>query len=369
MWSSGMLERHLPADKLPTRKCSVTSALLLLRTSSSSSCSMYRLTQRVGHCNTMGTASTMNALAEALGMALPGSASIPAVYRERGACAYQTGRRIVEMVFADLKPSDILTKEAFENAIACNTAIGGSTNAPIHLNAIAKHIGVELSCDDWQSVGHKVPLILNLQPAGKYLCEEYHRAGGLPCKCARLVSCERNSQTAVVAELLKSNLLPHPDAPTVNGKTISQNCTDDYTSDRRIILPCSAPLMAEAGFVHLKGNLFDSGIMKTCVISPQFRKQFLENPNDPMAFEGPVVVFDGPEDYHKRIETHPNIKEETILIMRGAGPRGYPGASEVVNMIPPSELVRRGIEVSTWTLATISTVSNRSQETRGRVEV
>ncbi|WVW85917.1 hypothetical protein I302_107955 [Kwoniella bestiolae CBS 10118] len=283
-----------------------------------------------GHCNTIGTASTMNAMAEALGMALPGSASIPAVYRERGACAYATGLRIVQLVREDVKPSDIMTKQAFENAIACCAAIGGSTNAPIHLNAIAKHVGVELDCDDWERVGYKLPLILNVQPAGQWLCEEYHRAGGLP---------------AIVAELLEHKALPHPDALTVSGKSIGDNCLGDLSQDRRVIVPFDDPLVAEAGFLHLKGSLFNSGIMKTSVISKAFREQYLSNPNDPMAFEGPVAVFDGPEDYHHRIEKSPHIGPGTILIMRGAGPVGYPGAAEVVNMIPPGELIKKGIEL------------------------
>ncbi|KAK4684194.1 xylonate dehydratase, partial [Tremellales sp. Uapishka_1] len=284
----------------------------------------------VGHCNTMGTASTMNALAEALGMALPGSSSIPAVYRERGACAYATGQRIVSLVKEDIKPSDILTKDAFENAIAACTAIGGSTNAPIHLNAIAKHIDVTLGCDDWERVGYELPLIVNVQPAGKWLCEEYHRAGGLP---------------AVIAELLKHDKLPHPNALTVSGSSISQNCQGDFSADRRVILPFDSPLVANAGFLHLRGSLFDSAIMKTSVISSSFREQYLSNPADLDAFEGPVAVFDGPEDYHHRIEHSSSIEAGTILIMRGAGPQGYPGAAEVVNMIPPGRLIQRGVEL------------------------
>ncbi|WWC57823.1 dihydroxy-acid dehydratase [Kwoniella dejecticola CBS 10117] len=284
----------------------------------------------LGHCNTMGTASTMNALAEALGMALPGSASIPAPYRERGACAYQTGRRIVDLVREDVKPSDILTREAFENAIALNTAIGGSTNAPIHLNAIAKHIGVPLSNQDWQDVGYKLPLLVNIQPAGEYLCEEYHRAGGLP---------------AVAAELIKHNLLPHPDALTVSGRSIGDNCREDRSTDKRVIRPFENPVKTSAGFLHLSGSLFDSAVMKTSVISKAFNDQYLSNPDDPMAFEGPVAVFDGPEDYHHRIETEDKIEAGTILIMRGAGPQGYPGAAEVVNMIPPGRLIKKGIEL------------------------
>ncbi|WVQ75328.1 dihydroxy-acid dehydratase [Cryptococcus sp. DSM 104548] len=284
----------------------------------------------VGHCNTVGTATTMNCLAEALGMALPGSATIPAPYRERLACSYATGRRIVQLVRADLKPSDILTKSAFENAIAANTAIGGSTNAPVHLIAIAKHIGVELTGDDWERVGYELPLLVNVQPAGEWLCEEFHRAGGLP---------------AVIAELIKHNALPHPTALTVTGKSIADNCTGDFSRDSRVILPFDKPLLPNAGFLHLKGSLFDSAIMKTSVISEGFRKAWLENPDDPMAFEGPVAVFDGPEEYHATIDSSDDIGPGTILIMRGAGPQGYPGAAEVVNMLPPGRLVKQGVEL------------------------
>src|SRR3954463_1792481 len=282
----------------------------------------------VGHCNTMGTASTMNALAEALGMALPGSAAIPASYRERGQSAYETGLRIVDMVWEDLKPSDILTREAFENAIVANAAIGGSTNAPIHINAIAKHIGVPLDCDDWERIGFEIPLLVNVQPAGEYLGEEYFRAGGLP---------------AVIAALIGAGRI-HENAMTVNGRTIGENCREKITWDRDVIRPLHEPLKEKAGFLNLKGNLFDSAIMKTSVISPEFQERYLNNPNDPNAFEGRVVVFDGPEDYHCRIDDPSlDIDEHTILIMRGAGPIGYPGAAEVVNMQPPGALIRRGV--------------------------
>ncbi|KAF4210652.1 hypothetical protein CNMCM8980_003687 [Aspergillus fumigatiaffinis] len=282
----------------------------------------------VGHCNTMGTASTMNALAEALGMALPGSAAIPAPYRERGQCAYDTGLQIVEMVHADRKPSDIMTREAFENAIVVNTAIGGSTNAPIHIGAIAKHTGVDLSLDDWDQLGFHIPLLVNMQPAGELLGEEYYRAGGLP---------------AVMAELLDAGKL-HADILTCNGRTVKENVQGKHTWDRRMIRAYDDPLMKDAGFLHLKGTLFNSAIMKTCVISTEFRQKFLENPDDPNAFEGAVIVFDGPEDYHHRLED-PNtpIDDRTILIMRGAGPLGYPGAAEVVNMHPPGRLLRQGV--------------------------
>ena len=283
----------------------------------------------VGYCNTMGTATTMNSLAEALGMQLPGSAAIPAPYRERGQIAYDTGRRAVEMVHEDLKPSDIMTREAFENAIVVNSAIGGSTNAPIHLNAIARHLGVPLDNDVWQSVGHHVPLLVNLQPAGEYLGEDYHHAGGVP---------------AVVAELMKGGLLPHPDARTVNGRTMGENCAGTENLDDKVIRPVSEPLKEHAGFINLKGNLFDSAIMKTSVISDEFRERYLSNPEDPDAFEGKAMVFDGPEDYHERIEDPAlGIDENTILFMRGTGPVGYPGAAEVVNMQPPAYLIKKGV--------------------------
>ncbi|MEX0954914.1 MAG: IlvD/Edd family dehydratase [Rhizobiaceae bacterium] len=282
-----------------------------------------------GYCNTMGTATTMNSLAEALGMQLPGSAAIPAPYRERGQMAYQTGRRIVEMVHEDLKPSDVMTREAFENAIVVNSAIGGSTNAPIHLNAIARHLGVELTNDDWQQLGHKVPLLVNLQPAGEYLGEDYHHAGGVP---------------AVVSELMKADMLPHPGAMTVNGKAIGDNCRDVQNMDDKVIRPVSAPLVKDAGFINLHGNLFDSAIMKTSVISKEFRGRYLSNPDDPEAFEGNAVVFEGTEDYHHRIEEPDlGVDEHSILFMRGAGPIGYPGAAEVVNMQPPASLIKKGI--------------------------
>lgn len=283
----------------------------------------------VGYCNTMGTATTMNSLAEALGMQLPGSAAIPAPYRERGQMAYDTGRRIVEMVEEDLRPSDIMTREAFENAIVVNSAIGGSTNAPVHLNAVARHMGVPLDNDDWERVGHHVPLLVNLQPAGAYLGEDYFRAGGVP---------------AVVSELMKAGLLPHPGAKTVNGRSIGENCSNATNENPDVIYPVDAPLKAEAGFINLKGNLFDSAIMKTSVISKTFRERYLSNPQDPNAFEGKAVVFDGREDYHARIEDPSlGIDEHTILFIRGTGPIGYPGAAEVVNMQPPAALIKKGI--------------------------
>jgi dihydroxy-acid dehydratase len=280
-----------------------------------------------GHCNTMGTASTMNSLAEAMGMTLPGSAAIPAPYRDRQEMAYLTGKRIVQMVWEDLKPSDILTRNAFENAIAVNSAIGGSTNAPVHVNAIARHIGVKLDNDDWEKHGYNLPLIVNLQPAGEYLGEDFYRAGGVP---------------AVIAELVAQGKIKP--AMTANGKTLSENCEGKFSDNRKVILPYHKPMQKKAGFLNIKGNLFDSAIMKTSVITAEFRTRYLENPADPMAFEGKAIVFDGPEDYHHRIDD-PKMKidAQTVLFIRGVGPVGYPGAAEVVNMRPPAYLIKKGI--------------------------
>ncbi|WP_129642055.1 IlvD/Edd family dehydratase [Peristeroidobacter agariperforans] len=281
-----------------------------------------------GYCNTMGTATTMNSLTEALGMSLPGSAAIPAPLRDRQECAYLTGKQIVEMVWADRKPSDILTREAFINAIRVNSAIGGSTNAPIHLNALARHIGVELTIDDWQKYGLDIPLLVNLQPAGEYLGEDYYRAGGVP---------------AVVAELMRQGLI-NEKALTVNGSTLGDNCRGASILDTNVIKPFEEPMKRRAGFTVLRGNLFDSAIMKTSVISEEFRARYLSNPKDPEAFEGRAIVFDGPEDYHARIDDPSlGIDENTLMFMRGAGPIGYPGAAEVVNMRPPVNLIKAGI--------------------------
>ncbi|TMJ30470.1 MAG: dihydroxy-acid dehydratase family protein, partial [Alphaproteobacteria bacterium] len=281
-----------------------------------------------GHCNTMGTASTMNALAEALGMSLPGCAAIPAPYRERAQIAYRTGERIVEMVHEDLKPSDILTRKAFENTIVACSAIGGSTNAPIHINAIARHIGVKLTIEDWEKIGYDVPLLVNMQPSGKYLGEEYHRAGGLP---------------AVMHELLKAGRI-HADALTVNGKTMGENVRRTAIADPDVIRPYRKPLMQKAGFKVLHGNLFDAAVMKTSGISEEFRLRYLSNPKDSNAFEGRAVVFDGPEDYHRRIDDSSlKIDENTMLFIRGTGPIGYPGGAEVVNMQPPAALIKKGV--------------------------
>ena len=281
-----------------------------------------------GFCNTMGTATTMNSLAEALGMSLPGNAAIPAPYRERGQMAYMTGRRIVSMVEEDLTPSKIMTRKAFENAIAVNTAIGGSTNAPNHLNAIAAHLGIELTVSDWEKHGYDLPLLVNLQPAGEYLGEDYHRAGGVP---------------AVVAELIGAAKI-HEDCITANGKTIGENCKDKFSWDRAVIKEFGKPMKEHAGFKRLTGNLFNNAIMKTSVISEEFHQRYLSNPKDPNAFEAKAVVFDGPEDYHANID-NPKlaVDENTILFIRGVGPLGYPGAAEVVNMRAPTYLLEKNI--------------------------
>jgi dihydroxy-acid dehydratase len=282
----------------------------------------------IGHCNTMGTASTMNAMAEALGMSMPGCAAIPAPYRERSQIAYETGVRAVEIVREDLKPSDILTRAAFENAIVACSAIGGSTNAPIHLIAIARHAGIELAIEEWETIGYDVPLLVNMQPAGEYLGEDYYRAGGLP---------------AVLHELLKAGRL-RGEALTINGKTIAENVARAVATNAIVIRTYDKPLKPQAGFKVLRGNLFESAIMKTSVISEEFRRRYLSDPKDPNAFEGRAVVFDGPENYHLRIDDPAlGIDERTILFIRGAGPIGYPGSAEVVNMQPPAALIKSGI--------------------------
>ncbi len=283
----------------------------------------------VGYCNTMGTATTMNALAEALGMQLPGSAAIPAPHRERGQMAWRTGQRIVEMVHEDLRPARVMTREAFENAVVVCSALGGSTNAPIHLNAVAAHLGVELSNDDWERIGYEMPLLVNLQPVGAYLGEDFHRAGGVP---------------AVMGELLRAGLLPHPDAPTASGLTVRAAYEGAPIHDADVIRTVDAPILRNAGFLNLSGNLFDSAIMKTSAIGDEFRGRYLDTPDDPMAFEGTAAVFEGPEDFHARIDDPAlDLDENTVLVMRGAGPIGYPGGAEVVNMRPPSYLIRKGI--------------------------
>ncbi len=283
----------------------------------------------VGHCNTMGTALSMNALAEALGMSLPGCASIPAPYRERGQMAYATGRRICELVMQDVRPSSIMTREAFENAIAVASALGASSNCPPHLIAIARHMGIELSLDDWQRIGEDVPLLVNCMPAGKYLGEGFHRAGGVP---------------AVMHELRKAGRL-HEDCATVSGKTVGEVVSDTVTSNRDVILPFDEPLKHNAGFIVLSGNFFDSAIMKMSVVGEAFRKTYLSEPGKENSFEARAIVFDGPEDYHARIDDPAlDIDERCILVIRGAGTVGYPGSAEVVNMAPPAALIKKGID-------------------------
>ena len=283
----------------------------------------------VGFCNTMGTATTMNSLAEALGMQLPGAAAIPAPYRARGQMAYRTGQRIVDLVREDIKPSDIMTRGAFENAIVVNSALGGSTNAPIHLNAVARHMGVALSNDDWQDLGHDIPLLTNLQPAGDYLGEDFFHAGGVP---------------AVMSELIRAGRLPTPEALTVSGATIAENCAAETIRDTDVIRPFETPLKPAAGFCNLSGNLFDSAILKTSVISETFRQRYLSNAEHPGVVDLRAIVFDGPEDYHARIEDPAlKIDQNCLLVIRGAGPLGHPGGAEVVNMQPPAYLIRQGI--------------------------
>jgi dihydroxy-acid dehydratase len=282
----------------------------------------------LGHCNTMGTASTMNALAEALGMSLPGCAAIPAPYRARMEMAYATGKRAVELVRENLKPSDILTRKNFENAIRVNSCIGGSTNAPPHIQAVARHAGIELSVKDWETHGFEMPLLLDMQPAGKYLGESFQRAGGV---------------RAVMGEMLAAGLL-HGDAPTVSGKTVAQNLEGVRSQDTAVIRTVDQPLRKEAGFLVLSGNLFDSALMKTSVISEDFRKRFLSKPGAENIHEARAVVFEGPEDYHARInDPELAIDENTMLFIRDVGPVGYPGSAEVVNMQPPDALIQKGI--------------------------
>ncbi|UYP67415.1 dihydroxy-acid dehydratase family protein [Thalassobacter stenotrophicus] len=281
-----------------------------------------------GHCNTMGTASTMNAMAEALGMTLTGNSAIPAPFRERMAMAYETGKRIVGMVYEDLKPSDILTREAFENAIVVNSAIGGSTNAPPHLQAVARHIGVDLHVTDWEKIGFDVPLMVNMQPAGEYLGESFFRAGGVP---------------AVMGELVKADRL-HLGVMTATGKTMGENLSGWESEDTDVITTYAEPMRVHAGFKVLSGNLFDSALMKTSVISSDFRQRFLSEPGNEGVFEARAVVFEGPEDYHDRInDASLEIDDHTILFIRGVGCVGYPGSAEVVNMLPPDAIVRQGV--------------------------
>lgn len=282
----------------------------------------------VGHCNTMGTALSMNSLAEALGMSLPGCAVIPAAYRERGQMAYRTGKRIVDMVHEDLTPSKVMTREAFENAVVVNTAIGGSTNCPVHLTAIARHLGLELSLQDWQDIGYDVPLLVNCQPAGKYLGEAFHRAGGIQ---------------GVVRELLGAGRI-HGDALTVSGNTVAENQVDVPEPDREVIYAYEKPMKEQAGFLVLSGNLFDAALIKTCVISDEFRARYLAEPGNENVFVSRVIVFEGPEDYRERLnDPSLEINDSCMLAIRGCGPIGYPGSGEVVNMQPPDEMLKQGI--------------------------
>jgi dihydroxy-acid dehydratase len=282
----------------------------------------------VGHCNTMGTATSMNSLAEALGMSLPGCAAIPAPYRERGWMAYETGRRIVGMVKENLRPSDIMTQKAFENAVVAAAALGASSNCPIHMVAVARHMGIEHNLDDWQRLGPSIPLLVDLQPAGRFLGEKFFRAGGVP---------------AVMKELLKAGKL-HGDVRTVTGKTLAEDLADVPDGDREVIRAYEKPLMESAGYVVMSGNIFDSAVMKISVIDKDFRTRFLSHPDRPNVFEGRAIVFEGPEDYHERIEDPSlEIEEQSVLIIRNCGPVGYPGSAEVVNMQPPASLLKKGV--------------------------
>ncbi|SIO43327.1 IlvD/Edd family dehydratase [Paraburkholderia phenazinium] len=283
----------------------------------------------VGHCNTMGTALSMNSLAEALGMSLPGCAAIPAPHRERGWMAYRTGKRIVEMVAENLRPSDVMTKEAFENAVVAAAALGASSNCPIHMVAIARHMGVEHSLDDWQRLGPDVPLLVDCQPAGRFLGEAFHRAGGVP---------------GVMRELLNAGKL-NGDVRTVSGRTLAEDLAEVVEPDREVIRSYQQPLKEAAGYVVMSGNLFDSAVMKISVIDQAFRKRFLADPEHPDVFEGKAIVFEGPEDYHARIEDPQlGVDERSILVIRNCGPVGYPGGAEVVNMQPPAALLKQGVD-------------------------
>jgi dihydroxy-acid dehydratase len=283
-----------------------------------------------GHCNTMGTALSMNSLAEALGMSLPGCGTIPAPYSERAQMAYRTGRRIVEMVAEDLTPSRILIRESFENAIVVNSAIGGSTNCPIHIIAIARHIGVKVDIRDWEVVGHHIHLLANVQPAGQFLAEGFHRAGGI---------------RAIIGELMQAGKIK-TNALTVTGRSVGENCATSRSLDYEVIRPYSDPLVRDAGLIVLSGNLFDSALMKTSVISQQFRDRYLSDPNDPESFTSTAVVFDSPEEYRARIEDPAlEVGIDSILVVRNCGPVGYPGSAEVVNMTPPGRLVQQGIRM------------------------
>ena len=281
-----------------------------------------------GYCNTMGTATTMNSLTEGLGMSLPGCASIPATLSERAEMSYLTGLRIVEMVKEDLTPTRIMNRESFENAVVLNSALGGSTNAPIHINAIARHVGVEFKIEDWQKIGFEIPLLVNMQPSGKYLGEDFYRAGGVPAVMNSLLAAGKLNETTI----------------TANGKTIALNYSNSPILDKDVIRTCDDPILENAGFMILKGNICEAGVMKTSAISENFRTQYLSKPGSKNVFEIRAIVFEGPEDYHERINNPElNIDVDCILIIRGCGPIGYPGSAEVVNMQPPDSLIRKGI--------------------------
>ena len=286
----------------------------------------------VGHCNTMGTALSMNSLAEVLGMSLPGCAAIPGPHKERGWMAYNTGARIVSMVHENLRPSDIMTRPAFENAVVAAAALGASSNCPISMIAIARHMGVEHTLEDWDRLGRDIPLLTDVQPAGRFLGEGFFRAGGVP---------------AVMKELLGAGKL-HPDTMTVTGRTLAENLAKppaaDRPVDREVIRAYGEPMKESAGFAVLSGNLFDGAVMKISVIDPEFRARFLSDPAHPNVFEGKAVVFEGPEDYHDRIEDPAlGVTERSVLVIRNCGPVGYPGGAEVVNMQPPAALLKSGV--------------------------
>lgn len=283
----------------------------------------------IGHCNSMGTALSMNCLAEALGMSLPGCAAIPAPYRGRASMGYETGKRIVNMVHENLRPSDIMTQKAFENAVIVASALGASSNCPIHMIAIARHMGVSHTLDDWQCLGADIPLLVDCQPAGRYLGEAFYRAGGVP---------------ALMHELMRANWL-HDDALTVTGNTVAQNLDPSPDIDHDVIRPWQHPLRENAGFIVLRGNIFDSAIMKTSVIDTEFQQRFLSDPEHPGIVELKAIVFEGPEDYHQRIDDSDlGVDGHSILIIRNSGPIAYPGGAEVVNMQPPARLIQQSVE-------------------------
>ncbi|WP_045125026.1 IlvD/Edd family dehydratase [Acinetobacter pittii] len=277
------------------------------------------MSRSAGTCNTMGTASTMACMAEALGTSLPHNAAIPAVDSRRYVLAHLSGMRIVDMVHEDLRLSKILTKEAFENAIKVNAAIGGSTNAVIHLKAIAGRIGVDLQLDDWNRVGRGMPTIVDLQPSGRFLMEEFYYSGGLP---------------AVIRRMGEANLLPHPQALTVNGQTIWENCQQSPIYNDEVIRKIDNPIRQDGGMCILRGNLAPKGaVLKPSAATPELMKH-----------RGRAVVFENFDDYKTRInDPELNVDETCILVMKNAGPKGYPGMAEVGNMGLPPKILAKGI--------------------------